>query len=73
VVNAEEQYSIWASDRQVPLGWRPAGKTGTKEECLSYIGEIWTDMRPRSLREAMEPRNKAKVPAKPASRKPGRR
>src|SRR4029450_199520 len=50
VVNDEEQYSIWPSDRENALGWRDAGKTGSKAECLSFIKEVWTDMRPLSLR-----------------------
>src|SRR5215208_3655733 len=54
VVNHEEQYSIWPADRENALGWNDAGKTGTKEECLSYINEVWTDMRPLSLRKWME-------------------
>jgi MbtH protein len=54
VVNHEEQYSIWFADRETPLGWRDAGKTGTKQECLDYIEEVWTDMRPLSLRKKME-------------------
>ncbi len=53
VVNHEEQYSIWPADRENALGWSDAGKSGTKEECLAYIKEVWTDMRPRSLREKM--------------------
>jgi MbtH protein len=54
VVNHEEQYSIWPADRELPLGWREVGKSGTKEECLAYIKEVWTDMRPLSLRKKME-------------------
>lgn len=54
VVNDEEQYSIWPADRENPLGWRDAGTTGTKTECLDYIKEVWTDMRPLSLRKRME-------------------
>jgi MbtH protein len=54
VVNHEEQYSIWPADRENPLGWNDVGKTGTRQECMAYITEVWTDMRPRSLREAME-------------------
>ena len=54
VVNHEEQYSIWPADRENPLGWRDAGKSGSKEECLAYIKEVWTDMRPLSLRQKME-------------------
>ena len=50
VVNHEEQYSIWPSDRENPPGWQDTGKTGPKQECLSYIKEVWTDMRPLSLR-----------------------
>ena len=54
VVNHEEQYSIWPADREIPLGWSDAGKTGSKAECLAYIQEVWTDMRPLSLRKKME-------------------
>ena len=54
VVNHEEQYSIWFAERQPPLGWKEVGKTGTKQECLQYIDEVWTDMRPLSLRKKMD-------------------
>ncbi len=54
VVNHEEQYSIWPVDKDNPLGWKDVGKTGTKAECLAYIKEVWTDMRPLSLRKKME-------------------
>jgi MbtH protein len=54
VVNQEEQYSIWPADRDNPLGWRDTGKSGTKAECLAYVKEVWTDMRPLSLRKKME-------------------
>ena len=54
VVNHEEQYSIWPADREIPVGWRDAGKSGTKQACLDYIQEVWTDMRPLSLRKWME-------------------
>ncbi len=54
VVNHEEQYSIWPADRENPLGWRDDGTVGTKAECLAHIKEVWTDMRPLSLRKAME-------------------
>jgi MbtH protein len=53
VVNHEDQYSIWFADRQLPLGWREVGKQGLKSECLAYIKEVWTDMRPLSLRKQM--------------------
>ncbi|MEH2308007.1 MbtH family protein [Nostoc sp.] len=54
VVNREEQYSIWFANRENPLGWRDVGKTGLKQECLEYIKEVWTDMRPLSLKKKME-------------------
>jgi len=54
VVNQEKQYSIWPSDRENALGWNDAGKSGAKAECLAYIKEVWTDMRPLSLRKKME-------------------
>jgi MbtH protein len=54
VVNHEEQYSIWPADRENPKGWKDAGKSGNKEECLTYIKKVWTDMRPLSLRKWME-------------------
>lgn len=53
VINHEEQYSIWPAHRDPPDGWRKAGKRGTKSECLAWIEEVWTDMRPLSLRQAM--------------------
>lgn len=53
VLNHEEQYSIWPADREPPNGWRKAGKSGKKAECLAYINEVWTDMRPLSLRKQM--------------------
>ena len=54
VVSHEEQYSIWPAHRENALGWRNVGKTGSKSECLAYIKEVWTDMRPLSLRLKME-------------------
>jgi len=54
MVNHEEQYSRWPAERENPLGWRDAGKTGPKAECLVYIKEVWTDMRSLSLRKKME-------------------
>lgn len=54
VVNHEEQYSIWPVDRENPLGWRDAGKSGNKAECLAHVKQVWTDMRPLSLRKRMD-------------------
>jgi len=54
VVNHEEQYSIWPADRSNPLGWTDAGKSGYKQECLDYVKEVWTDMRPLSIRRRMD-------------------
>ncbi|MFC5743185.1 MbtH family protein [Dyella tabacisoli] len=50
VVNQDGQYSIWPVNKAVPHGWTKAGKQGSKESCLEFISEVWTDMRPLSLR-----------------------
>ena len=54
VLNHEEQYSIWPAERENPNGWKDAGKSGLKDECLAYVKEVWTDMRPLSLRKKMD-------------------
>jgi MbtH protein len=53
VVNHEVQYSIWSTHKPVPEGWREVGKQGEKSECLAYIKDVWTDLRPLSLRQEM--------------------
>lgn len=50
VVNAEEQYSIWPDRRELPGGWRAVGEPAERDQCLDRIAELWTDMRPASLR-----------------------
>ncbi|MEO0391847.1 MAG: MbtH family NRPS accessory protein [Pseudomonadota bacterium] len=57
VINHEEQYSIWLSGREVPEGWSETGFRGSKDECLAHINEVWTDMRPKSLRERLAQAN----------------
>lgn len=54
VLNDEEQYSIWLADRAIPAGWRATGFSGPKQQCLEHINEVWTDMRPLSLRRKMQ-------------------
>ena len=68
VMNHEEQYSIWPEYRENPRGWNDVGKVGPKAECLAYIKEVWTDMRPLSLRKKME--EMAKNPPPPPSPDP---
>lgn len=53
VINIEDQYSIWPTCKEIPLGWSDAGQVGSKQECLEYIKEVWVDMRPKSLKDAM--------------------
>ncbi|HEX6285179.1 MAG TPA: MbtH family protein [Pyrinomonadaceae bacterium] len=65
VVNHEEQYSIWPEYRENPAGWSDVGKVGPKAECLAYIKEVWTDMRPLSLRKKMEEMEKNPPPPQP--------
>jgi MbtH protein len=52
--NDEDQYSLWLAAHEVPAGWHLVGKEGSKEKCSAYVDELWTDMRPRSLRERMD-------------------
>lgn len=59
VVNDEEQYSIWLDDREPPDGWRREGVVGSRAECLAHIEQVWTDLRPRSLRRWMAERESA--------------
>jgi uncharacterized protein YbdZ (MbtH family) len=54
VVNHEQQYSIWPQHKETPPGWEHVGKAGAKADCLAYVKEVWTDMRPLSLRERIE-------------------
>ncbi len=72
VLNHEEQYSIWPEYKENPLGWIDAGKVGPKAECFAYIKEVWTDMRPLSLRKKMEEtaRNPPPPPPAPDPNKP---
>ena len=54
VTNHEEQYSIWPDGRENPPGWKDEGTMGTREQCLAHVNEVWTDMRPLSVRRALE-------------------
>lgn len=54
VVNHEGQYSLWPSHKDLPLGWKAVAHTGTKEDCLTYIRQVWTDMKPLSIRKELE-------------------
>ena len=65
VVNHEEQYSIWPEYKEIPLGWNDVGVLGLKDHCLAYIKEVWTDMRPLSLRKKMEEMAKNPPPPTP--------
>ncbi|MFC0862035.1 MbtH family protein [Sphaerimonospora cavernae] len=51
VVNGEEQYSIWPTDREPPDGWTDTGFVGTRQECLDHIETVWTDLRPLRARD----------------------
>jgi MbtH protein len=60
LINDEEQYSLWEENWPNPCGWRETGKSGSRQQCVDYVDEVWTDMRPLSLRKHMEAQ-KAKV------------
>lgn len=53
VVNDEEQYSVWPAARPNPAGWSDEGTSGSKQDCVEHIDQVWTDLRPRSLRDRM--------------------
>ena len=53
VVNHEGQYSLWRPFKAIPEGWSAVGPRGSRAECLAYIEQHWTDMRPKSLVEFM--------------------
>lgn len=53
VVNDEEQHSIWPVGRPVPAGWREIGVTGSRQECLDRIEQLWPDIRPLSVRRGL--------------------
>ncbi|MGI8332313.1 MbtH family protein [Actinomadura scrupuli] len=55
LVNDEGQYSLWPSFAEIPAGWTVAKSEDTRQACLDHINEVWTDMRPKSLIEAMDP------------------
>jgi MbtH protein len=54
LINEEEQYSLWPKGKKIPNGWTAVGPEGTQEECSKYVDEVWTDMRPLSLRKKMD-------------------
>jgi MbtH protein len=54
LVNDEEQHSIWPATIAVPQDWRIVFGEDTRANCLAYVEQNWTDMRPKSLREAMD-------------------
>lgn len=54
LINDEQQYSLWPAFRDIPAGWKATGPKGKRRECLDWIDKNWTDMRPKSLRDAME-------------------
>ena len=62
VVNHENQYSLWPAWREIPAGWSAVGSRGKRQECLAWIAANWTDMRPKSLIEAMENGAKSRIP-----------
>ena len=71
-VNHEEQYSILPEYKETPLGWKDVGKVGLKADCLAFIKEVWTDMRPLSLRKKMEgmAKNPPPLPSQPDPNRP---
>jgi MbtH protein len=57
IINEEEQYSIWPAKKPIPAGWRDTGFQGSGPEVSEYVDKHWVDMRPASLRKAMDARS----------------
>ena len=54
LINHEEQYSLWRADMDIPNGWRQCFGPDSRDSCIAWVDKVWTDMRPLSLRKAME-------------------
>ncbi|ATL28463.1 MbtH family protein [Streptomyces formicae] len=54
LMNDEEQYSLWPSFIEVPEGWRTVLEETDRQTCVDFIEKTWSDMRPKSLRDAMD-------------------
>jgi MbtH protein len=65
LVNEEGQYSLWPTFKDVPGGWMVTGPRGSRQACLQFIEENWTDMRPRSLVEQMKEHASSQGPGLP--------
>ncbi|BAX93507.1 MbtH family protein [Mycobacterium shigaense] len=59
LVNDEEQHSLWPTFSDVPDGWRVVYGEAARAECLDFIEQNWPDIRPKSLRDAVEARRSA--------------
>ncbi|MGH6989034.1 MAG: MbtH family protein [Stellaceae bacterium] len=62
LINHEEQYSLWVAEMDIPDGWHQIWGPDTKEACMAWVDEVWTDMRPLSLRKAMEAEKAERAP-----------
>ena len=53
LINDEAQYSLWPSFIEMPRGWRVIHPQDSRQACLDYVNQHWTDMRPKSLVDVM--------------------
>lgn len=53
LVNDEGQHSLWPVHVETPAGWRQVFGEDTRDACLAYVEENWTDLRPLSLQRRM--------------------
>ena len=51
VISLEKQYSMWPTCKKIPFGWKETGKIGNQQECLVFINEIWTDLKPNIFKK----------------------
>jgi MbtH protein len=53
VRNYEHQYSVWPAARDVPAGWQECGLRGSRSECREHIGQVWKDILPAGVTNAL--------------------
>lgn len=50
LVNDEQQHSLWPTFAEVPAGWTKVFGEDSRDACLAYVEQHWTDLRPASIR-----------------------
>jgi MbtH protein len=67
LINDEGQYSLWPDFIDVPAGWTTVQEAASRQTCLDYINQNWSDMRPRSLINMMNASSASNRKSQPSS------